>query len=398
MADTNAKLKLLPLDMLALTKDLMDADTMKKIEAAVSSSVKYISQSVDKYTIYFYTKNAPVTEDDAAFSIQLPTPIDISGKADKVKNAVAGNFAGLDANGNLVDSGKKASSFDTAGAAASVETKLRTLIGTIPADAVAKNIVAYIQEVVSDGSYDDTAVRALIKSLQDAVTTLNGTGDGSVKKAISDLQTALQTQIGSITTLKTANKANLVVSINEVFDKVAALTTSSAITIDSTATTAGMLKSYTVKQGTKTIGTIDVPKDMVVKSGAVVTNPVGQPAGTYIELTLANATSDKIYVNVGTLVDIYTTEASATKVQLNINPTTRVISATIVSGSITATELASNAVTATKIQNGAVSFTKLATDVQTKINDAVSAIDALEGLVGAGYEAITEAEIRALFT
>lgn len=40
---------------------------------------------------------------------------DISGKADKVDGAVAGNFAGLDANGNLVDSGKKAADFQPAG-------------------------------------------------------------------------------------------------------------------------------------------------------------------------------------------------------------------------------------------------------------------------------------------
>ena len=37
--------------------------------------------------------------------------IDLSGKADKVANATAGNFAGLDANGNLTDSGKKPSDF-----------------------------------------------------------------------------------------------------------------------------------------------------------------------------------------------------------------------------------------------------------------------------------------------
>ena len=36
---------------------------------------------------------------------------DISGKTDKVSGATNGNFAGLDANGNLVDSGKKASDF-----------------------------------------------------------------------------------------------------------------------------------------------------------------------------------------------------------------------------------------------------------------------------------------------
>jgi hypothetical protein len=37
----------------------------------------------------------------------------ISGKADKVTGATAGNFAGLDANGNLTDSGKKAADFKT---------------------------------------------------------------------------------------------------------------------------------------------------------------------------------------------------------------------------------------------------------------------------------------------
>ena len=40
-----------------------------------------------------------------------PSAVDLSGKADKVKSAVAGNFAGLDAGGNLTDSGKKAADF-----------------------------------------------------------------------------------------------------------------------------------------------------------------------------------------------------------------------------------------------------------------------------------------------
>lgn len=43
----------------------------------------------------------------------IPEPVDISGKADKVEGAVAGNFAGLDENGNLTDSGSKASDFLT---------------------------------------------------------------------------------------------------------------------------------------------------------------------------------------------------------------------------------------------------------------------------------------------
>lgn len=44
---------------------------------------------------------------------QIPS---ISGKADKVTSATSGNFAGLDANGNLTDSGSKASDFKAASA------------------------------------------------------------------------------------------------------------------------------------------------------------------------------------------------------------------------------------------------------------------------------------------
>lgn len=40
--------------------------------------------------------------------------IDVTTKADKVSGATANNFAGLDANGNLIDSGSKASDFATA--------------------------------------------------------------------------------------------------------------------------------------------------------------------------------------------------------------------------------------------------------------------------------------------
>lgn len=43
-----------------------------------------------------------------------PTIPDITGKADKVSSATSGNFAGLDSNGNLTDSGKTATDFATA--------------------------------------------------------------------------------------------------------------------------------------------------------------------------------------------------------------------------------------------------------------------------------------------
>jgi hypothetical protein len=62
------------------------------------------------------------------------------------------------------------------------------------------------------------------------------------------------------------------------------------------------IQRYELKQGPAgaqtTIGTINIPKDMVVESGSVVTlaqaDQAGHAAGTYIKLILANADSDEI--------------------------------------------------------------------------------------------------------
>jgi hypothetical protein len=51
---------------------------------------------------------------------------------------------------------------------------------------------------------------------------------------------------------------------------------------------------------------INIPKDMVVSAGEIVTDPEGQEPGTYIKLTLANATNDTLYIPVSKLIDVYT--------------------------------------------------------------------------------------------
>ena len=215
-----------------------------------------------------------------------------------------------------------------------------------------------------------------IKTINSTLTTIQGDEnvDGSIKKAVKEAKDALEAKIGNLENLNTTAKGNLVSAINEVLVAVGAGGTAAAVTMDTTTTTAGMAKSYTLKQGNNTIGTIDIPKDMVVRSGEVVVNPEGQAEGTYIVLTLANATEDKIYVNVGTLVDIYRAKANATQIQLAIDSSTREISATVVAGSITSTELADAAVVTAKIADGNVTKAKLSTEVQATLDKADSAL------------------------
>lgn len=68
--------------------------------------------------------------------VPKPKETDISGKADKVQPAVNGNFAGLDASGNLTDSGKKAADFVAAEAGKRLMTDAEgTKLGGIAANA-----------------------------------------------------------------------------------------------------------------------------------------------------------------------------------------------------------------------------------------------------------------------
>ena len=146
-----------------------------------------------------------------------------------------------------------------------------------------------------------------------------------------------------------------------------------SVTCD-TSTPAGVAKRYILSQKGSEIVTIDIPKDMVVESGAVVENPAGQTAGTYLVLTLANATSDKVYINVGDLIE-YVTGAEA-------------------SDGIITTAVDSNHVLTATIGDGKITKAKLATAIQTSLGKADSAVQpaALEPYaktkdVAAGYVA-----------
>ena len=261
---------------------------------------------------------------------------------------------------------------------AAYEPKVNTLIGE-DANKSARAIAA------EEAAKKDAAIAAA-QSAADA--------------AQSDVD-AVELDLGNVDSLSTENKT-VVGAINEVLAAVGTGGTAAIVTMTSETTTDGMAKSYTIKQGTTTVGVIDIPKDMVVESGSVVTNPEGQPEGTYIKLVLANAANDELFINVGNLVDIYKAQASATQVQLAIDSSTREISASIVAGSITATELAANAVTTEKIADNNVTLDKLSTGVQASLAkaDASAAqsdlealddrVEAVEALLGDGEGSVAD--------
>lgn len=326
-----------------------------KVTAGVASSLKTVS--LDGNTLKFYTVAEPVGATAPAFTIELPQT-DLTGFLTKFEAATAGDVVIVGDDGKVIkDSGIKLTDLATL---ANVDEKIAAAKKLIDAD-IKKNTDA-IAKLNGDEATDGSVAKA-VKTAQD---TLQGKIDANKKE--------VDGKIGTLADLTTDDKTSLVKAINENKAAIDAAKAADEVTLDTTTTTAGMLKSYTVKQGARTVGVIDIPKDMVVKSGVVEVNPEGQKAGTYIVLTLANATEDKIYINVASLVDIYTAEQKATQVQLTINPSTREISAVIVAGSIGTAELADGAITTVKIADGVVTKAKLATEVQASLDKADSAL------------------------
>lgn len=127
--------------------------------------------------------------------------------------------------------------------------------------------------------------------------------------------------------------------------KLPKMETDSKVKITTDSTDNNYAKVYVVKQGGSQIGRINIPKDLVVSEGSVITNPTGQPAGTYIKLIIANQINP-LYINVASLIEYVTSgSAAGDMVYVTVDPDTHKVTATITNGTITKEKLDS------KVQN-----------------------------------------------
>lgn len=133
---------------------------------------------------------------------------------------------------------------------------------------------------------------------------------------------------------------NLDDAITELVEMIGTGGSDSVVTVEKSTSVEGVAARYTIKQGGTAVtgGVIDIPKDMVIESGSVVTNPDGQPAGTYLKLVLANATEDIIYINVSTLIEYVTAGDDTATCHVTISADHKV-QVNVIAGSIGATQL-----------------------------------------------------------
>ena len=179
----------------------------------------------------------------------------------------------------------------------------------------------------------------------------------AAKSAGDNAQTAVDALGTKVGTIPTTSKATSVVGyVDEQVKAVKDTEVDYTVTV-TPSTVEGIAKRYTIAQASTGLNVnIDIPSDMVVKSGTVETNPAGQPAGTYLVLTLANATNDKVYIDVGSLIEYVT---SGSKV-----------------GDMVVVDVsADHKVTAT-ITDGTITKAKLETAVQTSLGLADTALQA----------------------
>lgn len=218
----------------------------------------------------------------------------------------------------------------------------------------------------------DVNVHGLKDAAYETVANLNKYADDAAKAVKDAVVNTLDAADNSVTVAGTATAKTVGVKLDPDASNAIKLGEAGLKVVIPAATEYSIVKAvesgdyaavYNLTKDGEVVGaSINIPKDMVVKSGEVATNPDATHTGTFLVLTLANATEDKIYINVADLIE-YVTSGSKTGDMVVIDVS------------------ADHKVTAT-ITDGTVTKAKLAVDVQTSLGKADSAVQAADIIEG----------------
>ena len=233
--------------------------------------------------------------------------------SDKNGNSVAGLMSGADKvildklNGTVDTEGsvKKQVSDALASAKSYTNTQIQGL--DVTDAAVEGEYVSAVSE--TDGKISVSRVPlptvAEIKSAGKAIISVKE-DKGVISATTGDIAAAHVTVADASNHFTATNVEGV---LNELYTK----SGNAAVTIESKAGSGNVSKTYTIKQGGSSVGTIDIPKDLVVTSGSVVKGnwvdgsftESASGTGTALKLVIANQT-DPIYINTLDLVKDHT--------------------------------------------------------------------------------------------
>lgn len=264
-------------------------------------------------------------------------------------------------------------STDLEGQITSVSSALNTKIDTVSGDLT--TLVNTTKEGLEER---DTFISGLINTVSTDLDTLETTV-GTLRTDFNSVSTdldAFKTQTGNNFSYVSGVVDDTIEDLGELSGKVEALSTASEVGVSALGRTGDTYK-YAILQGGVSKGEIEVPYDVFVDKGELST--IG--GKTYLLLTLNNAASSVISIEVDSLVDVYTGLTSDT---VAVDVDSFQISAAVLDGSIDTAKLADDAVTTAKIVDGNVTTDKLAADAVTNAklaDDAVQTENILSGAV-----------------
>lgn len=239
---------------------------------------------------------------------------------------------------------------------------------------------------------DDTALSASLNSIEGEIT--DAFASASASRAIAEAATAsaaansasIAVLSGSFESLDATdipvdtegehgyNGSN----VQEVLDELDGRTSAAGITVETTGSTADYAAVYNIKQGGTTVGTINIPKDYLVKSGDVKTctvqdEPVAGlvPGDKYLDFVVntydePTGSASHIYIPVKDLTDVYTGADSGE------------ITTTVDANNHISASIDNLAITGAKIANGTITKGKLADAVTASLDLADSAVQTIE--------------------
>lgn len=292
--------------------------------ADFSSEIADIKSDITTLTSVDATQNANITE--------LQNTLTGYSSSSTVKDAIDQINKDIADHGVLSISSTGSSALVVDKSTGNAELNLKVDGSTIKANTNNQLVVGAIAESQVTGLVDDLSKKALQTDV-DAINNKIGGNFSSTSTVAAAIEEAKNAGVTSIKVSDTSNSLSVDKSKGDVTVTLAPSTLANAsaftdkyltktdgkVTITSSSSVTGILKRYTVKQGTTELGNIDIPKDFLVKSGKIVKGTYDEETGDfeytedgdkYIELVINSAdsssTDQKIYIAVQDLVDVYT--------------------------------------------------------------------------------------------
>lgn len=352
-----------------------------------------------------YVTAASYAEDKAAIEKSIEDEAKARDDADKAFETRIGTLEGKFGTGEGTVEAQIAAAVGVEKARAEeIEGGLRTDVDTIKGDYLKAADRTALQTAINNEKARAEEIEGGLRTDVDAVTGRVTTAEGKITaleeaSAKHAEKTYVETELGKkadksvVDAMYTNGQIDTAVQGAKDYAKglVDAIPDAPVYSLKKAADSGAYAAVYNLTRDGEIVGdTINIPKDMVVEEGKVVTNPAGQPEGTYIELKLQNVTNP-LYINVGSLIEYVTSGSAADDAIVVAVSADHKVTATITDGKITLAKLEKDVQDAIALAKTALQEHQDITGKADKVTDATAGnfagLDENGNLIDSGVKA-----------